>query len=141
MAERFLATCRGRVEHGRRLGRLLGAPTANLALPHDFAVTFGTFAAIVEALDRSHRAVAHVGVRPSVGAGGRALLEAHLLDFEGDLYGREVVVHLAHKVADEVCVASLDALSEKIARDVAAVRRYFANSGTPRHGRSVLSRG
>lgn len=127
MAERFLATCRGRVEPGQRLGRLLGAPTANLALPRDCRVTFGTFAAIVEALDRSHRAVVHVGVRPSVGAGGRALLEAHLLDFEGDLYGCEVVVHLAHKVADEVRLASLAALAQKIAGDVAAVRRYFAD--------------
>jgi riboflavin kinase/FMN adenylyltransferase len=127
MAGRFLATCRGRVEHGRRLGRLLGAPTANLALPRECRVTFGTFAAIVEALDRSHRAVVHVGVRPSAGAAGRPLLEAHLLDFEGDLYGRELIVHLAHKVADEVCVGSLDALARKIADDVAAVRRYFAD--------------
>ena len=126
MAERFLATCRGHVEPGQRLGRLLGVPTANLALPPDCGTGFGTFAAIVEAPDRSHRAVVHVGVRPSVGAGGRPLLEAHLLDFEGDLYGREVIVHLAHKVADEVCVSSLDALALKIADDVAAVRRYFA---------------
>jgi riboflavin kinase/FMN adenylyltransferase len=131
MAERFLATCRGRVEHGQRLGRLLGAPTANVALPPEVGVTFGTFAAIVETLDRSHRAVVHVGVRPSVGAGGRPLLEAHLLDFEGDLYGREVVVHLAHKVADEIRVGSLDALARKIADDVAAVRRYFAGMTGP----------
>jgi len=126
MAERFLATCRGRVEHGRRLGRLLGVPTANLALPRECGVRFGTFAAIVEAFDGFHRAVVHVGVRPSVGAGGGPLLEAHLLDFEGDLYGRELTVHLAHRVADEVCVESLAALARKIAADVAAVRRYFA---------------
>jgi riboflavin kinase/FMN adenylyltransferase len=127
MPERFLATCRGRVEHGQRLGRLLGVPTANMALPSDCATGFGTFAAVVEALDRSQRDVVHVGVRPSVGAGGRPLLEAHLLDFQGDLYGCEVIVHLAHKVADEVRVGSLDALARKIADDVAAVRRYFAD--------------
>jgi riboflavin kinase/FMN adenylyltransferase len=126
MAGRFLLTCHGRVEHGRRLGRLLGAPTANVALPRDADVPFGTFAAIVEGLDRPYRAVAHVGVRPSVRAGGEPVLEAHLFDFEGDLYGREVIVRLAHKVADEVCLDSLDALARKIAADVAAVRECFA---------------
>ena len=126
MAQTFLVTFRGRVEHGHRLGRLLGAPTANLALPPDAGLPFGTFAAIVDGLDRPYRAVAHVGVRPSVLAEGEPLLEVYLLDFDGDLYGRELLVKLAHKVADEACVASLDALARKIADDVAAVRDYFA---------------
>lgn len=126
MGKRFLATCRGRVEHGRRLGRLLGAPTANVALPRDAGLPFGTFAAIVEGLERTHRAVAHVGVRPSVRAGDEPVLEAFLLDFEGDLYGRELIVKLVHKVADEVRMDSLSALARKIAGDVAAVRAYFA---------------
>jgi riboflavin kinase/FMN adenylyltransferase len=113
MHERALVTCRGRVEHGRHLGRSLGAPTANLALGRDARVPFGTFAA-------------HVGVRPSVEADGQPLLEVHLLDFEGDLYGRDVIVTLAYKVADEVQLESLEALARKIADDVAAVRSYFA---------------
>ena len=127
MPERFLVTCRGRVEHGQRLGRSLGAPTANLALPPDAGLPFGTFAAVVEGLDRPYHAVAHVGVRPSVLVDGQPLLEVHLLDFEGDLYGREVIVKVVRKVADEVRVDSLDALARKIADDVAAVRGYFAD--------------
>ena len=129
----MLLECRGRVEAGRRLGRLLGAPTANLRVRDDGGVGFGTFAAIVEGLDRPHRAVAHLGVRPSVAPGGTLLLEAHLLDFDGDLYGRELVVKLARKVADEVHLDTLDALARKIASDVAAVRAYFAD---PERGRS-----
>jgi riboflavin kinase/FMN adenylyltransferase len=116
----------GRVERGRSLGRALGAPTANLTLGRDVECTYGTFAAIVEGLERPYRAVAHLGVRPSVSAGAAPILEAHLLDFDGDLYGREVVVSLEHKVADEVRLDSLDALARKIAADVAAVRAYFA---------------
>jgi FAD synthase len=60
--------------------------------------------------------------------GGRrwALLEAHLLDVDGDLYGREVVVKVEHKVAEDVRLDSLDALARKIASDVAAVRAFFA---------------
>ena len=118
--------CRGRVEHGRQLGRLLGAPTANLPLPPDAGLPFGTFAAVVDGLDRPYRAVAHVGVRPSVRADGEPLLEVHRLDFDGDLYGRDLVVMLAHKVADEMRLVSRDALARKIAADVAAVRGYFA---------------
>jgi riboflavin kinase/FMN adenylyltransferase len=117
---------RGRVERGRQLGRALDAPTANLSLGRDVDCTYGTFAAIVRGLDRPYRAVAHVGVRPSVSAGAEPILEVHLLDFDGDLYGREVVVKLEHKVADEVRLDSFDALAQKIAADVASVRAYFA---------------
>jgi riboflavin kinase / FMN adenylyltransferase len=117
---------RGRVERGRRLGRALGAPTANLPLGPDVDCTYGTFAAIDQGLDRPYRALAHVGVRPSVSAGTEPILEVHLLDFDGDLYGREVAVKLEHKVADEVRLGSLDALAQKIAADVASVRAYFA---------------
>ena len=133
MAERFLCVHRGRVEPGRRLGRLLGTPTANLPLARDAAIPFGTFAAVVEGLGTSHLAVVHVGVRPSVVARGEPILEAHLLDFDGDLYGRELVVRLEHAVAGEERVGSLDALVRKIAHDVASVRDYFAaGRRTPR---------
>ena len=125
MRRRYLFEHRGRVQPGRRLGRRLGAPTANLPLAPDAGLPFGTFAAVVEGLDRPYHAVAHVGVRPSVGAGGEPLLEAYLLDFAGDLYGRDVVVKLAHKVAEEVSVESHDALRRKIAADIALVRAYF----------------
>jgi len=124
-----LLECRGRVEQGKQLGRLLGAPTANLSLCGHAADLSGTFAAVVEGLDRPYRAVAHVGVRPSVSGDGEPLLEAHLLDFEGDLYGCELVVKLQYKVADEVKLDSLDALARKIAGDVALVRAYFAARG------------
>jgi riboflavin kinase/FMN adenylyltransferase len=119
---------RGRVEPGRRLGRLLGAPTANLPLRRRRDPPFGTFAAVVDGLERPYRAVAHVGVRPSVAPGGPPILEVHLLDFDGDLYGRELVVRLEHKVADEVRLASLDALARKVADDVTSVRAYFAGA-------------
>jgi riboflavin kinase/FMN adenylyltransferase len=121
-----LLECRGRVEPGRRLGRWLGVPTANLRATGGAAGLRGTFAAVVRGLDRPYRAVVHVGVRPTVEDAGALLVEAHLLGFDGDLYGRELVVQLEHQVADEVRLDSLDALARKIARDVALVRAYFA---------------
>jgi riboflavin kinase/FMN adenylyltransferase len=133
VAARFLGAYRGRVEPGRRLGRLLGTPTANLPLTRDAALPFGTFAAVVEGLGRPRHAVVHVGVRPSVVARGEPILEAHLLDFDGDLYGCELIVRLEHGVAGEERVGSIDALVRKIADDVASVRAYFAGGRrTPR---------
>lgn len=123
---RSLLECRGRVEPGRKLGRILGAPTANLALPPNAGVPCGTYAALVDGAGHRRAAVAHVGVRPSVAVGGAPLLEVHLLDFDGDLYGRELVVTLVDWVAGEATLDSLDALAGKIARDVALVRAYFA---------------
>lgn len=131
MAPAETVTLRGRVEPGRRLGRVLGAPTANLSLRGRPMPERGTFAAVVvEGLERPYRAVAHVGIRPSVSQEGEPLLEVHLLGFRGDLYGRELVVRLEHKVADEVRLESLEALARKIARDVALVRAYFGRATT-----------
>ena len=118
---------RGCVVAGARLGRLLGAPTANLRLPFRPVRLRGTFAAVVEGLGGPRAAVAHLGVRPSIVEGGEPLLEVHLLDFDGDLYGRELLVKLAHKVSDEARLDSVEALAHKIAQDVAAVRAYFAS--------------
>jgi riboflavin kinase / FMN adenylyltransferase len=131
MGKKCLFEYRGRVEPGSGLGGLLGVPTANLRVENEAGLGRGTFAAIVEGLDRPYRAVAHLGVRPSVAPGGALLLEVHLLDFDGDLYGRELVVKLEHKVAGEARVNSLDALARKIASDLAAVREYFGDSSRP----------
>jgi riboflavin kinase/radical SAM family protein len=129
MPDEPLFACRGRVRPGLRLGRALGAPTANIELDDPDSAPRGTFAAVVEGLDRPYAAVAHVGVRPSVCSASEPLLEAHLLDFEGDLYGREITVRLERKVSDEARLDSLESLAGKIAADIAAVRAYFAARG------------
>jgi riboflavin kinase/FMN adenylyltransferase len=85
---------------------------------------FGSWAAFALAGDRLHEAIAHVGVRPSVGGGG-PLLEVHLFDFDGDLYGKHLQVSLLRKVSEEVRLESLELLRGKIEEDVRRVRRYF----------------
>src|SRR5690242_485709 len=78
----------GRVMHGERLGRKLGFPTANLALRRKLAPVGGIFAARVKGLgNKAKDAAAYVGVRPALG-GTEPVLETHLMDFSGDLYGR-----------------------------------------------------
>ena len=108
----------GVVIRGAQLGRTLGFPTANLALPADSELRFGVYAG--RALSRP--AAVSVGVRPTIGAGLKPLAEVHILDFSGDLYGQELSVELLAYLRPERSFDSLDALTEQIARDVEQVR-------------------
>ncbi|HHQ41733.1 MAG TPA: bifunctional riboflavin kinase/FAD synthetase [Chromatiales bacterium] len=116
----------GRVAHGDRRGRDIGFPTANLHLHRRASPVLGVFAVEVFGVPGEPvPGVANVGVRPTVD-GTRALLEVHLLDFEGDLYGRYVQVDFLHKLRDERRFASFEALRAQIRRDVEAARAWFA---------------
>jgi riboflavin kinase/FMN adenylyltransferase len=131
----------GRVVHGRRLGRKLGYPTANLPIRWGAPPVLGIFAVKVrgEGLDHVHGGVASLGYRPTVtGASGpdqhdaggagvvEPLLEAHLFDFDGDLYGRRLEVEFLAKLRDEAKFDSLDALTTQMHRDAAEARRIIA---------------
>lgn len=106
----------GVVEHGRRLGRELGFPTANLAVPDDVAAEDGVYASRAEVDGTVFRAMSNLGRNPSVG-GTERRLETHLFDFTGSLYGRRLRVELLEKIRDEQTFASVEALREQIARD------------------------
>jgi riboflavin kinase / FMN adenylyltransferase len=116
---------RGRVMPGRRLGRDLGFPTANLPLERRRAPVAGIFAVRVHGVGSGPLpGVASLGTRPTV-AGDEALLEAHLFDFCEDLYGREIEVEFAAKLRDEARFASLEALTAQMRRDAADARRIL----------------
>ena len=107
---------RGVVEHGRRLGRELGFPTANLAVDEALAAEDGVYASLVEVGGVCYRAMSNLGRNPSVGGQPRHL-ETHLFGFEGSLYGREVRVVLLRKVRDERRFDTVGELRAQIARD------------------------
>jgi len=116
---------RGRVVPGKRLGRDLGFPTANLALERRRAPVAGIFAVRVHGTGAAALAgVASLGTRPTVD-GSRQLLEAHVFDFSGDLYGREIEVEFVAKLRDEERFATLEALTAQMHRDAAAARRIL----------------
>jgi len=123
----------GRVTTGRRRGRDLGFPTANLDPCRRKSPISGVFAVRVDGLDTgSLPGVANVGVRPTVeGEGGRVLLEVHLFDYEGDLYGRRLEVFFHHKIREERRFASLDALRKQIEKDVALARQWLQSQENP----------
>jgi len=116
----------GRVIPGDRLGRTLGFPTANLLPGRRVLPMSGVFAVRVHGIqdspgDRPWPAVANLGTRPTVN-GKRALLEAHLLDFQGDLYGRHLEVEFVRKLRDELHFASVALMIEQMHRDAARAR-------------------
>jgi riboflavin kinase/FMN adenylyltransferase len=115
-------TMAGHVARGQRLGRRLGYPTANLPLRHGLAPVQGIFAVRVDGAGLvDHPGVASLGTRPTVG-GVEPLLEAHLFDFDGDLYGRRLDVRFVARLRDEVRFDSLDALVAQMDRDAAQAR-------------------
>lgn len=130
----------GRVQHGRKLGRQLGAGpdgaggfrTLNLRFPHPRPAAGGIFVVQVQGLGPQPLAgVASLGVRPTLEDGGRVLLETHVLDWPEGLgleggYGRLISVELLHRLHEERRYPDLAALEAGIARDVAEARAWWA---------------
>ncbi len=116
----------GRVVHGRKLGRELGFATANIQLKHNRPPLTGIYAVKVHGAGAgAHPAVASLGVRPTITASGRVVLEAHLFDFAGDLYHKHVRVEFLHKIRDEEKYPDLETMKAQIARDCEAARRFL----------------
>jgi riboflavin kinase / FMN adenylyltransferase len=119
---------KGRVVRGEQLGRKLGFPTANLRLARRAAPMDGIFAVRVRGVDGQGPAlggVASLGTRPTVG-GRVPLLETHLFDFAGDLYGREIEVEFVARLRDELRFDSVDAMVVQMHADAADARNALA---------------
>ena len=108
---------RGTVTEGNRIGRRLGFPTANIAAERLTDVSDGVYAAAVSTQGRTYRAVVNVGRRPTVGDGMERTLEAHLIGFAGDLYGKTIAVRILGRIREEKKFASLEALRRQIECD------------------------
>jgi len=121
MLGRPYAIC-GRVVEGDKLGRQLGFPTANLDVTNLVLPPNGVYAASAKFNGEFYRVALNVGTRPTVALGPQLRVEAHLLDFGGDLYGAELEVEIGAKLRDERRFDSPTQLREQIARDLAAVR-------------------
>nr|WP_326185859.1 riboflavin biosynthesis protein RibF [uncultured Oscillibacter sp.] len=130
-ANRFLGhphTLTGAVRHGRGVGSSRLFPTANLTVPaHVLVPSHGVYVTRAYLPDGgSYAAVTNVGTRPTLNNGTDITVEACLLDFAGDLYGKTVRVEFYRHIRDEIRFDSLDALKAQIAADVETTRRYFA---------------
>ena len=113
---------RGRVVSGRRIGRNIGFPTANITplFPYKLIPRTGVYAAEVHIdgdKDR-HISMLNIGLRPTISGGdGRSTIEVHLIDFSADLYDRVVTVRFRHRLRDEMKFENVDALAAQLVRD------------------------
>jgi riboflavin kinase/FMN adenylyltransferase len=115
----------GVVAPGQKLGRALGVPTANIALEATNRLAFGVYAVRARVAGRAYDGVASFGVRPTVDPGA-PLLETHMFDFDGDLYGQEIEVEFVARLREERQFGSLDALKAEMARDIERARAALA---------------
>ncbi|MBI2191439.1 MAG: bifunctional riboflavin kinase/FAD synthetase [Planctomycetes bacterium] len=122
----------GPVRSGECRGRHIGFPTANLSPPQELLPPRGVYACRVEVEGEERPAVANIGVRPTIHDQGEMLLEVHLLDFDGDLYGRKMEVRFIRRLRGEEKFPSLDALKAQIARDVQDARRILVDAKAQR---------
>lgn len=118
----------GRVIHGHKRGRSMGYPTINFPVRRLTSPLHGIYAVQIA---RENSAlllgVASIGNRPTVDKGLRFLLEVHLFDFEGDLYGQRVEVIFRHKIRAEQKFSDFDALKTQISKDCQAAKDFFAS--------------
>jgi riboflavin kinase/FMN adenylyltransferase len=117
----------GHVAHGEKRGRALGFPTANLRLEHVLQSAFGIYAVRARAAGSEiiHDGVANFGIRPMFLLPA-PLMEVHLFDFAGDLYGQILSVQLIAYLRGEMTFADLEALKRQIAADAEQARGILA---------------
>ncbi|QGY40482.1 bifunctional riboflavin kinase/FAD synthetase [Pseudodesulfovibrio cashew] len=117
---------KGEVVHGmNRGGRLLGFPTANLKLVDELFPKPGVYAIWVEVNKEVHMGVANIGKNPTFGNDALSV-EAHLLDFKGDLYGSDIRVHFVQRIRDERKFSGIDELKGRIRKDVELGRQILS---------------
>lgn len=121
----------GRVVPDRQLGRTIGVPTANLPQPPRPLALQGVYAVVAELSDgRRRNGVANIGWRPTVGS-QRPVLEVHLFEFDGDLYGQRLAVYPCVKLRGEMKFDDFAALARQIEADRRRARDYFSRLAAP----------
>lgn len=116
-------TLAGEVVHGDERGRTLGYPTANLVPRAGFVTPgHGVYAALAKTADGTMQAAVSIGVRPTFQTGRGELVEAYLIDFDGDLYGSRLELAFLKRLRGEKRFESVDALVDQMALDVQATR-------------------
>ena len=115
-----MITIEGEVIHGAKLGRRMGFPTANMEVS-GAEIENGVYLSSVEIDNKQYKAMSNVGVRPSVDGKCR-LLETHVFDFQGDLYGCRLAVKLLRKIRDEKRFGSVEELKQQLESDFELIR-------------------
>lgn len=122
----YAYTVRGKVEHGRQLGRKLGFPTLNVHPSRDKLLPpNGVYLDSVRIDGIWYNGIGNVGVKPTVSEENRMLIESNLLDYSGDAYGKEVEIQLYHFKRPEQKFESVEMMKAQIDQDIAYAKEFF----------------
>ncbi len=112
---------KGVVVEGKKLGRKLGFPTANILIPEDLEIANGVYCSNVRVFGVQYHAVTNVGHNPTTGVVSRRV-ESYIIGYEGNLYGQTIEVVLLNKIRDELKFESVDALRAQVLKDIEAAK-------------------
>lgn len=113
---------------GNKLGRTLSFPTINQIIPATNVIPrFGVYASYVSIHGRNYRGITNIGIRPTVVSGGETVMETHIFNFSGELYGEKITVSLTEFLRPERKFTGLDELKEQIAKDIAQINNIERN--------------
>lgn len=116
----------GNVVHGREIGRTIGFPTANILPPEGKHIPGrGVYAGSAEYCGKSYVSIINIGLNPTVSGSGKLSIEAHLKDFDGDIYGKDIRVRFRRRLRDEKKFDSLDALKGQLRHDIEEAARMY----------------
>lgn len=119
----------GTVQHGMGIGRKIGFPTANIEPMPGKMLPEGIYAALTEIDGKDYPSAASYGRRPTLNTlGGKLILETHILNFNGNLYGKRITVKFCHKLRNEMKFSSQDALIKSIETDKRNAENFFSNT-------------
>ena len=118
----------GKIVKGQGLGRKINFPTVNLKIEENYKLIpkKGVYVVRCHFDDHSVYGIMNIGFRPTVGGEGKTI-EIHLLDFQGDLYGKKMQVEVLHRLRDEIKFSSVDVLAKQIENDESVARDWLSN--------------
>ena len=114
----------GEVVHGKGLGRTVGMPTANLLVMEGELPEAGVYAGRVEVEGNQYKAVTNIGNRPSVDCDQQVTVERFIMDFEGDLYGKQMKLELVKYLRPVQKFSGLEGVLEQVKKDIAEAKKY-----------------
>jgi riboflavin kinase/FMN adenylyltransferase len=117
----------GRVKKGKQLGRTINVPTANIKLNNYLRPKFGVYSCIANIEGEYHKAVCNIGNKPTIGS-DEDLLEAHIFNFDQDIYGKRIEVELKEFIRAEEKFEDLTALTTQINADIATAKEMLSCS-------------
>ena len=115
---------KGEVVHGKGLGRTVGMPTANLLVTEGKFPEAGVYAGRVEIEGKRYKAVTNIGKRPSVDRDQRVTVESFIMDFEGDLYGKQMKLELVKYLRPVQKFSGLEGVLQQVKKDIEEAKKY-----------------